>query len=94
MKRRAARERPRLSRASISKTIEPPEPPPTISEKPATRKLLAQLMTGLVIGLFVCVAFQYLYRDSDIDRQDFMHLTELLLVLYGTILGFYFGSQE
>lgn len=51
-------------------------------------------MTGLVIGLFVCVAFQYLYRDSDIDRQDFMHLTELLLVLYGTILGFYFGSQE
>jgi hypothetical protein len=74
--------------------VEPPESPPTVLEKPAIRKLLATLMTWLVIGLFVCVAIQYLYRDSDIARQDFMHLTELLLVLYGTVLGFYFGSQD
>ena len=51
-------------------------------------------MTALVIGLFVCVAIQYLYRDSEKDRADFIHLIELLLVLYGTILGFYFGSQD
>lgn len=75
-------------------TVEPPESPPTVSEKPATRRFLAKLMTFLVMGLYVCVAGQYLYRGSDSARQDFMHLTELLLVLYGTILGFYFGSQD
>ena len=75
-------------------SVEPPESPPTAPEKPTTRRFLAQLMTWPVIGLFLCVSFQYLYRDSDIAREDFMHLTELLLVLYGTILGFYFGSQD
>jgi len=73
--------------------VGPPVSPP-ISEKSTIRKLLAGWMTALVIGLFVCVAIQYLYRDSEKDRADFIHLIELLLVLYGTILGFYFGSQD
>lgn len=67
---------------------------PGVSEKSEIRKLIAQWMTVLVIALFICVAIQYLWRDTDRDRADFIHLIELLLVLYGTVLGFYFGSQD
>ena len=74
--------------------VEPLSSPVTSLEKPPIRKLLAKLMTFLVIGLFVCVAIQYLWRDSEADRADFIHLFELILVLYGTVLGFYFGSQD
>jgi hypothetical protein len=74
--------------------VEPLTSPAISPEKPPIRKLLAKLMTFLVIGLFICVAAQYLWRDSEADRSDFVHLFELILVLYGTILGFYFGSQD
>jgi len=75
-------------------TVEPPEAPAVIPERVATRKWLAFAMTGIVIGLFLCLAFRYLWFGDSDDRRDFIHLFEILLTVYGTILGFYFGSQD
>ncbi len=51
-------------------------------------------MTGIVAALFVCLSVRYLlFGDAD-DRWDFIHLFEILLTVYGTILGFNFGSQD
>jgi hypothetical protein len=74
-------------------TVEPPQPP-LISEKATTRKYLAYAMTAIVVGPFLCLSYRYVFpRDAD-DRRDFIHLFEILLTVYGTILGFYFGSQD
>jgi len=76
-------------------TVEPPEAPPTApSEKEKTRKWLSLLITFLVIGVFLCVGARYFRSNDPADRTDFVHLIEILLVIYGTILGFYFGSQD
>jgi hypothetical protein len=73
--------------------VEAPEPP-VLSEKATTRKYLAYAMTGIVAALFMCLSIRYLiFGDAD-DRRDFIHLFEILLTVYGTILGFYFGSQD
>jgi hypothetical protein len=69
--------------------VQPPVARPILPEKPAIRKLLVKLMTFVVIGPFICAAIQYLWRDSEADRADFSHLFELILVLYGGILGCY-----
>jgi heme/copper-type cytochrome/quinol oxidase subunit 1 len=74
-------------------SVEAPEPP-VLSEKATTRRYLAYAMTGIVAVLFLCLSVRYLlFSDTD-DRQDFIHLFEILLTVHGTILGFYFGSQD
>jgi hypothetical protein len=40
------------------------------------------------------VGYRYVFCGDAEDRQDFIHLFEILLTVYGTILGFYFGSQD
>lgn len=75
--------------------VEPPaDPATTAPEKATTRKWLAFLITFLVMGAFLFVGIRYLYCNNPADRDDFIHLIELLLVVYGTILGFYFGSTD
>jgi hypothetical protein len=51
-------------------------------------------ITGIVVLLFGCLAYKYLSSGDATDRQDFIHLFEILLTIYGTILGFYFGSSQ
>jgi hypothetical protein len=68
--------------------------PPVTSEKATTRKYLAYAITGIVALLFLFLSFRYLVSRQDDDRRDFIHLFEILLTVYGTILGFYFGSQD
>jgi hypothetical protein len=73
--------------------VEPPEPPPTIPEKSSVRYILACLMTGLIFLMFLFLGCRYV-RGGEEDRRDFVHLLEILLVMYGTVLGFYFGTPD
>jgi hypothetical protein len=83
----------RTPSALTIETVEPPQPP-LVSEKATTRKYLAYAITLIVGLLFLCVSYRYMFSGNADDRRDFIHLFEILLTVYGTILGFYFGSQD
>jgi hypothetical protein len=68
--------------------------PPVLSEKATTRKYLAYAITFIVGVLFLCVSYRYVRCGDADDRRDFIHLFKILLTVYGTILGFHFGSPD
>lgn len=77
----------------LTEQIQVPEFPP-LSEKSSVRWVLATVMTVLIFLLFAVVGYRYVTGCGEEDRRDFVHLFEILLVMYGTVLGFYFGTQD
>jgi hypothetical protein len=79
--------------------IEPLSSPRAITSKrkEPIRIFLAAALTLLIVALFVGYGIRLLFVQAPMDpanRETFTHLFELLLVTYGTVLGFYFGAQD
>jgi hypothetical protein len=61
-------------------------------EKPWTRRSLGIAMPIIVATLLTCVAWKYFLCTAEHDDDAFLHLFEIFVVMYGTILGLYFGA--
>ena len=49
-------------------------------------------MPIIVATLLTCVAWKYFLCTAEHDDDAFLHLFEIFVVMYGTILGLYFGA--
>jgi hypothetical protein len=68
-----------------------------VKPKDRIRVFLAIALTVLVVALFIGFGVRMLFFSCPMDpanRETITHLFELLLVTYGTVLGFYFGTQD
>jgi hypothetical protein len=68
-----------------------------VKPKDRIRLFLAIALTVLVFLLFAGFGVRMLFFSGPMDpanRETITHLFELLLVTYGTVLGFYFGTQD